>query len=287
LGTEIIVAFIGFAGGIVGSLVGGFISYRTLRTQLEYEAKEKERERQLTLRRDVYLEAMEAIGKSQTLLGSFSREDFDPAKLLDKLEEIPGALAKTQLVTSEGTFEALDKFGDFMISGCVALLGSHLRVRHLQSEIEDRQRQLSDLQQRHENILVFIHEAGSQDPRQRHALSELQRIQSEQASGQAILQQLFDRHVEATKQLGREAVKATLDSQVEVGKLIIEIRKELELPLREEWCLERLHERKTRLLPKVDEAYKHVDAVFEETEAIESAANPAAPADHKAPLSGR
>lgn len=274
-----IVAFIGFLGGIVGSLVGGFISYRTLRAQLEHEAREKERERQLTLRRDVYLEAMEAIGKSQTLLGSFSREDFDLPKLLDKLEELPGALAKAQLVTSESTFEALEKFGDFMISGCVDLLGSQLRVRHLQGEIKDRQRQISELQQRHENVLVFIHEAGSEDPRQPHALSELQRIQGEQAAGQAILQELFDRHIEATKQLGREAVKATLDAQVEVGKVVIEIRKELELPIREEWCLERLHERKARLLPKVDQAYKHVDDVFDEVDAIESAANSAPSAD--------
>jgi hypothetical protein len=66
----------------------------------------------------------------------------------------------------------------------------------------------------------------------------------------------------------------------------IEIRKELELPLREEWYLERLNERKTRLLPKVDEANKHVDDVFAETEAIESSANPAAPAGKKAPLPG-
>lgn len=284
---NILVALIGFVGGIVGSLVGGLISYRTLRTQLDHEAKEKERERQLTLRRDVYLEAMEAIGKSQTLLGSFSREDFDLPKLLDRLEEIPGALAKAQLVTSESTFEALDKFGDFMISSCVALLGSHLRVQHLQGEIEDRRRQLSELQQRHENILVFIHEAGPKDPRQPLALSELQRIQSDQATRQAILQELIDRHVEATKQLGREAVKATLDAQEEVGKVIIEIRKELELPLRGEWCLERLHERKTRLLSKVDEAYKHIEEVFVETETIELSANSAAIAVQKVSFPGR
>ncbi len=268
-------ALIGFAGGIVGSFVGGFIAYRTLRTQLEHEAKEKERERQLTLRRDVYLEVMEAIGKSQTILGSFSREDFDISKLLDRLEGIPGALAKAQLVTSEGTFEALERFGDFMISDCVALVGLHLRVRHFQGEIESRQRQISQLQQRHENILVFIHEAGPQDLRQPHALSELQRIQNGQASAQSILEKLIERHVEVTKQLGREAVKATLDAQIEVGKLTIEIRKELELPLRKEWCLERLQERKIRLLPKLDEAYKDVNDIFDETEALETLANPA------------
>jgi DNA repair ATPase RecN len=222
---------------------------------------------------------MEAIGKSQALLGSFSREDFDIPKLLDKLEEIPGALAKAQLVTSESTFEALDRFGDFMVSSCIALLGLHLRVRHFQGEIEDRQRQISQLQQTYDNVRVFIQQAGPQDMRQPHALSELQRIQGELSSVQAILPKLTHRHAEVTEQLGREAVKATLGAQVEVGKVTIEIRKEIELPLREDWYLGRLQERKSRLLPKVDEAYKDVDDIFEETEALEASANPTPPAD--------
>lgn len=279
MNSDIIVALIGVAGGVVGSLVGGFIAFRTLRTQLRHEAQEKERERQLALRRDVYLEAMEAIGKSQALLGSFSREDFEVSKLLDKLEEIPGALAKAQLVTSESTFEALDRFGDFMISSCVTLLGLHLRVRHFQGEVNERQSQISQLQQEYDNVRVFLQQVGPQDPRQAHALSGLQRIQSELASVHAILQKLSQRNLEVTEHLGREAVKATLGAQAEVGAVTVQIRKELELPLREEWYLGRLEERKSRLLPKVDEAYKDVDNIFDETEALEASATPAPSAD--------
>lgn len=281
LDTNIIVALIGIIGGIGGSFIGGSISRKILRTQLEHEAREKERERQLTLRRDIYLETMEAISKSQMLLGSFSREDFSISALLDKMEEIPGALAKSQLVTSEGTFEALDKFNDFMISNVVTLLGLHIRVRHLQSEIEDHRRQISQQQQRHERILAFINEVGPQDQRQSYAISELQNVQEEQASAQAVLEELIDRHVEATKRLGEEAAKSTIDAQMEVGKIIIEMRKELELPLREEWCMERFHERKARLLPKIDEVYKNVDDVFGETEALEASAKLAPPVDSK------
>lgn len=283
--ANIIGALIGLVSGILGSLIGGFISYRTLRAQLEHEAKEKERERQLTLRRDVYLEAMEAIGKSQMILGSFSREDFDPSKFLDRLEEIPGTLAKTQLVTSEGTFEALEKFGDFMVSSCVDLLDLRLRAKNLQDEIEDHQRQISQLQQRYENFLVFIQEAGPQDQRQPHALTELIRIQEAQASEQAILQELSSRQLEATKVLGKKAVEATLDAQIEVVRLIVEIRKEIELPLREEWCLERSHKRKARLMPKVDEAYRNVAAIFDEKRVLEESVAPSRSVPGKGALS--
>jgi hypothetical protein len=278
--ADIIVALIGVGGGLGGALAGGFIAYKTLLAQLRHRAQEKERERQLTLRRDVYLEAMEAIGKSQTLLGSFSREDFDIPKLLDKLEEIPGALVKAQLVTSERTFEALDRFGDFMVSSCLALLGLHLRVRHLQRAIGDRQRQISQLQQRYDNLHTFLQQVNPQGSLHAKGISELQRIQSEIPSLHAILQKLTQRNVELTEHLGREAVKATLDAQAEVGRVTIQIRSELELPLKEAWYMERLEKRRDRLLTSVDQAYKDVDDIFGETEALEASVDhPVPPTD--------
>lgn len=229
-------AIIGVGGSLVGILAGGLIAFLTLRTQLRHEAKEKERERKLTLRRDVYLEAMEAIGRSQLFLGTFSREDFEIGKLLEQLQDIPGALSKAQLVAAEETFAALDRFGDFMMSSTVDLLALRLRVHHLQGEIAAQNEHIAQLE--------------SQD---------------ELAAAHDRLQRLTQRNVEATERLGREAIKATLDAQAEAGKVILQIRKEIELPLQEEWYLSRLAEKAGRLQPKIDQIYKDVDAVFEES----------------------
>jgi DNA repair ATPase RecN len=268
LDPDLIQTLIGVGGGLFGTLVGGLIAFFTLRAQLKHEAKEKERERQLTLRRDVYLEAMEAIGKSQFFLGTFSRDDLDIPKILEQLQEIPGALSKAQLVASEETFTALDHFGELMASSSIDLLALRLRVNHLREEIEAQNLQISQLEQRFSYVRELVQAVPREDPRHEQGRLELDRIQNELMTERNRLQRLTQRNVEVTEHLGREAVKATFSSQVEAGKVILQIRREIELPLKEEWYLRHLAEREGRFQPKIDAIYRDVDDIFEETDTL-------------------
>ncbi len=235
--ANLIGAYVGAVSSLFGALVGGLIAFLTLRAQLRHDAKEKERERKLSLRRDVYLEAVDAIAKGQVFLGAFSRIDLEITKLLEQLQGIPGALSKAQLVASEETFAAMDNFGDFMTSSTVDLLALRLRVHHLQGEIAAQTEHIAQLE----------------DP-------------NELAAARGRLQRLTQRNVEVTESLGREAIKSTLEAQAEAGKVILQMRREIEIPLRDEWYLRRLEERADRLQPKIDQIYKDVNSVFEETD---------------------
>jgi hypothetical protein len=266
LDPNLIQALIGVGGGLLGTLVGGLIAFLTLRAQLRHEASEKDRERKLALRRDVYLEAVAALGKSQFYLGTISRDDLGLPKILEQLQELPGVLSKAQLVASEETFLALDRFGDFMVSSSIYLFGLRLRVDHLREEVAAQNAQISQAEQRSSNVREILHQIPQGDHRHQQGLRELDRLQNELAEARARLQRLTQRNVEVTEHLGREAIKATLSSQVEAGKVILQIRREIELPLKEDWYLRHLEEREGRYQPKIDAIYKGVDDIFEETD---------------------
>jgi hypothetical protein len=251
---------------LLGILVGGLITLLALRIQLWHESKEKERERQLTLRRDVYLDTMEAIGRAQTFLAGFSREDLDVPQLLEKLEGIPSALGKAQLVTSEATFEAVEDFGYYLTSSSLDLLLCRLRVKGLQSEIESQQGEVAQLESRLAHTNELLGRISQDDAIHARMLLEVSDLGDALTAAQGLLQEMMSRHVEATEELGRKTLQVTLDAQVEIGKIVIQMRREIELPLNEEWYLMRLEQRKKRMQPKIDEAYKGVEEVLGETD---------------------
>jgi hypothetical protein len=268
LGSDLLKPLVDAIPNFLSALLGGFIAYWTLRQQLKHEAHEKERERKLTLRRDVYLEVAEAIGSAQLFLGSFARQDIDIARLQEQIQSIPGALNKAQLVTSEATFAALDDFSDFLASRVAPLLVLRLRVDNLGREISRQQEDISRLEQRYTYVRTVLEQASHDDPLRARALDELPKIQSGIESARDRLVKLMDRNVEVTEELGREAFKATLQAQREVGRINVQIRHEIELPLDAEWYLRRLEEREKRLGSMVDEIYGKIDDILEETDRL-------------------
>jgi uncharacterized protein (DUF885 family) len=268
LEPELVQALIGVGGSFLGTLVGGLIAFLTLRAQFRHEAREKERERKLSLRRDIYLGAMEAIGKSQFFLGSFSRDDLGIPKILEQLQEVPGALSKAQLVASEETFAALDRFGDFMISSSIDLFVLRVRVNHLREEMAAQKDHISQLEERLSYIRELFQALPQEDPRHEQGRIEWAGNQNELEAARERLQRLAQRNVEVTERLGKETMKATLSSQAETGKVVLQIRREIELPLKEEWYLRHLEEREKRLQVKANAIYGEVDDIFEETDTL-------------------
>lgn len=249
----------------MATLVGGLIAFLTLRAQLRHEAREKERERKLSLRRDVYLETVGEIGRAQLFLSSFSRQDVDLPSLLDHLQQVPAALSRAQLVASQQTFDALEGFGEFLLGNMMNLLALKLRVNHLQNEIDQQNDVIEQLKRKHAYA-----EAGfrPEEPSLGQGKTELPSLPKQIIAAYERLGKLTQKQVEITEKLGRETIKATLDAQVEAGRVNLQIRKEIELPLNEALYLERLKGRAARVQPKVDELYKDVDRIFEETESL-------------------
>lgn len=86
-----------------GVLISNGSNTKRLSIQLQHDATEKARERTATLRREVYLSAVEELTKANSHLASLPQTDSAKANIAEGIQGFFGAAAKLQLVAEPKT----------------------------------------------------------------------------------------------------------------------------------------------------------------------------------------
>jgi hypothetical protein len=115
-------------------------SRKQLQMQLNNNALQRDRERAMALRRDVYLPAAEALARVQGALGQLTRVSADEEAIGRQLVTDLATMAKIHLVASESTVAALMAYQK-------ALMPAYLELIALRAPIVVRQRGI-ELQQK-------------------------------------------------------------------------------------------------------------------------------------------
>jgi hypothetical protein len=106
-----------FYGVLIGSLltiigVGltNISNTKRLRIQHEHEVAVRNKERDLSMRREVYMDAMEAISAGITAISRFSELSETPEALMQSYSSLSSKLGKVTIVGQNETIEALANF---------------------------------------------------------------------------------------------------------------------------------------------------------------------------------
>ena len=131
-----------FWGVVIGSfftLLGSFFTNRAndhrLRLQLQNDRELKNREREMTFRKDTYAAAAEAIAVSMGALSKFSDLSFSLKEVSETYLEQSPALAKVNLVAGEDTIRALANFGGGFAGAFSRLVQQRMVLSNLQEQI--------------------------------------------------------------------------------------------------------------------------------------------------------
>ena len=123
-----------FWGVVVGSfftITGVLLTNRSntnrLRIQLDHDREIKKEERELTLRKEIYLAAAEAISSGIQMIGSIANLNVSYDKLMESFSEKAPAIAKVNVIANEDTINALTAFMEELTSGLLRL--SHQRIK--------------------------------------------------------------------------------------------------------------------------------------------------------------
>ena len=123
-----------FWGVVVGSfftITGVLLTNRSntnrLRIQLDHDREIKKEERELTLRKEIYLAAAEAISSGIQMIGSIANLNVSYDKLMESFSEKAPAIAKVNVIANEDTIKALTAFMEELTSGLLRL--SHQRIK--------------------------------------------------------------------------------------------------------------------------------------------------------------
>ena len=261
-----------FWGIVIGSfftLSGIFFTNRAndrrLSLQLQNDRELKNREREMTFRKDTYAAAAEAIAVSMGALSKFSELSFSLKEVSETYLEQSPALAKVNLVAGEDTIRALANFGGGFVGAFSRLAQQRMVLSNLQEQIAvkvalvkgfEKTRDVMIELMRHHNI------EGTQDARRFEAIRE--NLDFEAGRIATTNQEIQQMNAELSAKLF-PFVKQCFVENINVNQLLIPLlvaaRKELELSISTEKYAEIIHQACSNLEGLFDKSIQSIAAV--------------------------
>lgn len=224
---------------LIGVLVGALVTLAGSVLQLWFNKRQRERERQMQLRRDVYLEAAEGLAAILDYLNQHGRVDVP----LGKASPPSGAaswLFKAYLVANADTLVALTRAGTAVAGAAMDLLPHRLAVSEAEDDIALTRSKIEGLAQLQEQLRVEASAIASEAPTER-ALQRIQGIHEEYQLAQndrdaeaQNLTRLVNEHARRLRILLEHVTKTNLEVQEPIRRALRAARSELELTIDEE-----------------------------------------------------
>lgn len=123
---KILTSISNFILPLIGVIIGAVLAWVPLHRQLKHDSKEREEERQMSLRRDVYLFAAEVIGQQLSYLMNF----YDTKESSPKGYE--EAITKIHIIGNNETVAAINEFNDHMIESFCELIPKKDEINFLE-----------------------------------------------------------------------------------------------------------------------------------------------------------
>lgn len=224
-----------FVWALLGVIVGATLSWFPLYWQLKHDSKEKEKERKMSLRRDVYLSASKKMAEAIQFLAKMTNTAIIEITSSQVLEDFSGAVASVRLIGSEGTLKAIAEFSDKYGLVLIELIAEKAPIEMLNSDI-------SALETTRESSLSRMREANA----------SMENYNIERKNDPVLWEMLYGKYEHANKEfelVGKEIkekqnevlehntvltmkiLKIVNELQKLTTPILLSVRKELELPL--------------------------------------------------------
>jgi hypothetical protein len=148
--------------GIIGSLIGVFVTNqghnRRLKKQLQHDAIQRDREREMSLRREVYLKAAEAVTEANFVINQIINMDLQEIQRINPFLDLSKSLNKIHVVGKEKTIDIIEKYNEEFSKLNFILMNAKLDLDFLQLDINNIDKNIGIYQKVCEEILPFIQE---------------------------------------------------------------------------------------------------------------------------------
>jgi phosphoenolpyruvate carboxylase len=235
-----------FWGVVIGSLftIGGVaLSNRAnsdrLRIQLTHEWNLKERERQLSLKRDIFLETVKALATGFNSLGTFTNLNSPPDKLGRKYFDKASMIAQVYLVGNAETISAIEAVSQELSAAMARLHSQRLPLILTKGKADIHRNEINLANAEVTRLLEQMKEMNIEGIRDDRKFNELQanfEFQTNQIKRDSELAGKMDQEVKEGLDLLLKAVTIELSKVARhLPKALASARKELGLPLDEAW----------------------------------------------------
>ena len=220
-----------------GIFVANYFQNSRLRTQLDHEQKLKDREREMSLRRDVYLEVAEAVQAGLIAINRFPNLELANDKVIEGYIDKAPSIAKVHIIGKEETVNAVIDFTAELSAAFLRLFAKRVSLASQKQQIEVLRAQVDSSLKDNARTLEHIKQYnldGLSDQNRRDWLQrnfELERKQGTEATQEAdaLTVTLYLKQLQYMKECAEETTKLGRL----VAPMVFSARKELELPINE------------------------------------------------------
>lgn len=222
-----------------GAIVGALSVLLGIALQARHDRRLRREDREMTLRRDVFLRAYEAAARLHELFGAVARA-YESAETLSDLQAATehwggsgAAVSAVELVGDLETVRAFSGLQRTVFAELIAvtqeglrLLTPKNRVRTLEAEIEDLQRQTAQL------ISTLQTVSADQRPHyERYALPRFQALQEQLGTRRGELAPAYLELADGKRQLIMRALQASQAVAAQLGEAVVQARREMAIPI--------------------------------------------------------
>jgi len=254
------------ASGLVGAAIGGAITCLTVRQQLRHAASEARIARDHALKREVCFETAEAVAGWVRLLSNISRVDLTVQQLSETQGANPGWSYKVHAVGDLDTIKALDRAGEFVFSRVLDLMVKRMHLDTLRSATATASERATQLFTYAQQVVAAIQAISAADaaPEARAVAQQLTQdlrdMQAEHAELAARWHQASEDESRAHRELFLASMKAISEHQRYLSDVVVNVRRELDLPFDAEDYLAHIAQTSDRALEELQKMMDQLDS---------------------------
>jgi hypothetical protein len=223
---------------VLGVVLTNAANTKRLRLQHEHEWKLESKERDLNLRRDIYLAMMEAMATSIATIGRFGNLNIPSDELELILTDQSPALSKVSIVGQEATIQAVATFSRELTGTFLRLSSKREKLSWLMQRSAVVDQKIAQILQEQEHTQAQLDACSIAEPRDESAANALrktlalqqQRLEALRTEETELLGQTFPGQMS----LVRDSIVESAALERLLVPLISLIRAELELPFEAE-----------------------------------------------------
>ena len=242
--------------GIWGVIVGSLLTFIGVGRQLRHDSKQRERERQMQLRRDVYLEAAEGVAGSIDYYFRFINPDL-PIDATSPGARFPGWLNKIYMVGSLETITAFTDAGATQAAAMLELARQRFAVGEISAQIAAANDRVADIRKYQEQAKAIAAAAVTEPPTEhlKRALEDEQRRWEQSWKDlrevSDHLERLWTQKAQLHRVLLEQAIHHFTNYQQKLRRAQLALRRELDMPVDEAGFQEALTRIDNNVLPKL------------------------------------
>lgn len=233
-----------FWGVVIGSFfsLGGVVlanraSDRRLQAQLDHDRQLKTRERDLSLRKDVYLAAAEAVTAGFNAVARLADLNIPYEKLTEQYQNKASSIAKVSVIAKEETVKAFERFTNELGGTFLRLSVKRYPLTAQQQKIAILRDQLKHFESERDRMVELMEQHNLDGPVDQRRWDQIQkkfdfeqdRIKKTLEEITTLGKELYSRQLEYT----RECVSESMNLRKLLVPALIAVRRELELPIDE------------------------------------------------------